>query len=65
MIEEGAYVVRIMLTNTIRFSPIERSTPLTRADAIANGLGTMRDEFWSELEGEGWAIETSAERLSD
>jgi len=63
MIEEAEYRVVITLTNLIGFSPIERATRITQHDAIQNALGTMPDEVWKQLEGEGWTIESSAERL--
>lgn len=62
MIEEAEYVVRITLTTTIQFSPIERETPITQHDAIANAYGTVPDSVWDALEDEGWAIECHAER---
>lgn len=62
MIEEAEFIVRAQLTVTIPFSPIERPTPLTRADAIANAMGTVPDSVWEALEGEGWTIEFTAER---
>lgn len=62
MVEEAEYMVRATLTVCIPFSPIERETPLTRQDAIANAIGTMRDGFWDELESEGWTIEFAAEK---
>jgi hypothetical protein len=62
-VEEAEYKVQVVLTNVISFSPISRPTPLSRQDAIENGLGTMPDEVWTALEAEGWTIETTAERL--
>jgi hypothetical protein len=63
MIEEAEYVVRASLTTTITFSPIERPTPITQQDAIANAMGTMPDSLWHDLEDEGWTVEFTAERL--
>jgi hypothetical protein len=63
MIEEAEYKVTVKLTNLITFSPIERSTPLSKFDAIANAEGTVSDEIWKALEDEGWAIEFEAEKI--
>lgn len=62
-IEDAEYVVRITLTTTMRFAPIERERSITKFDAIENALGTMPDGFWDDLEGEGWNIESDAERV--
>lgn len=63
IVEEAEYVVRITLTTTIGFSPIARSSRLTAHDAIANAYGTMPDQFWKDLEGEGWALDATAEKV--
>lgn len=64
MIEEAEYVVRITLTTTVQFSPIERESRITQHDAIANAFGSVTPEPWEELENAGFAIESSAERIS-
>jgi len=69
MIEEAEYVVRVTLTTTVQFSPIERPAPITQQDAIANALGSVdygtKPTVWDILEGEGFAIETEAEKVAD
>ena len=54
MIEEAEYVVTATLRVVIPFSPIERPTPLTKQDAIANAMGTVPDSVWEALEDECW-----------
>jgi len=61
MIEERSYLVTATLRARIDFAPIERETPITRADAIENAIGTMPDGFWDQLEAEGWSVDFSAE----
>lgn len=63
MIEEATFLVRAKLTVRIDFSPIERETPITERDAIANARGTMSDDFWAALEDEGWDIQFFADRV--
>jgi len=67
MIEEAEYVVRITLTTTIGFSPIERDGPLTEKDAIGNAFATVTygedRTIWDVLESEGWTIEAQAEKV--
>jgi hypothetical protein len=61
MIEEAEYIVRITLTGRVGFSPIERDGPITKQDAIDNGLGSFPDDIWELIEGEGWSVEVTAE----
>lgn len=60
MIEAADYRVQATLTTVMTFSPIDRETPLTEADAIENARGTMPDGFFEALEAEGWAVEFTA-----
>jgi hypothetical protein len=62
MIEEAEYTVRITLTTSVTFSPIERDGKITRQDAIDNAFGQLPDSVWAAMEDEGWGIEASAER---
>jgi len=61
-IEEADFQVQAVLTISFGFSPIERDTPLTKEDAIANAYGTVSKDVWKALKDEGWSIEFSAKR---
>jgi len=63
MIEEKSYRVRVTLTTTMEFSPIERETPITKQDAIANAKGTMPDDWFLAAEDEGWNVKFEAEEV--
>jgi hypothetical protein len=63
MIEEAEYVVRITLTTTVAFSPIERKGPITQADAVDNAYGFVSEDVWTMLEGEGFSVSAEAERI--
>lgn len=62
-IEEASYRVRFVIETVIDFSPIERDTPLSEDDAIGNAYGTVSDDVWEQLRGEGWSIHEEAQRL--
>lgn len=62
-VEEAEFVVRMTLTTTMVFSPIERDRPLTRQDAIDNAYGSLPEEWFKHIEGEGWSVEFEAERV--
>lgn len=62
MVEEANYIVRVTLTNTIGFSPIERDSPITKQDAISNAISTISEFVWEALDSEGWSVEFTAER---
>lgn len=67
MIEEATYLVRMSFVTTIDFSPIERDTPLTENDAIANAEGTFPSDlfrkFHQAAEAEGWDFTIRAEKI--
>lgn len=69
IIEDAKYMVRITLTTTIEFSPIDRDRVVTKQDAIENAFGTVdygtEPTVWDILEGEGWNIEAEAERVGN
>lgn len=67
MTEEAEYVVRITLTTTVGFSPIERDGRITKQDAIENAFGSVdygKPSLWDVLESEGFTIEAEAERIT-
>ena len=65
-IEEADYIVTATLRLHVGFSPIERSSPLSKHDAIANAMGSVdygrTPTVWDTLESEGWSVEFDAER---
>lgn len=58
IIEErtAGVTLTIKLTTRIYFSPIERESRITKSDFIDNAVGSLPHDFFTTLEGEGWAV---------
>jgi len=63
LIEEKEYAVHITVDTIITFSPIERATPITKADAIANAMSLLPASLWHTLEYAGFSVCCEADEL--